>query len=193
MGSAAEDRAKAAELAEGDVIRVLLEQHARIRELFAEVKSEHGDHKEAAFEELRALLAVHETAEQMVLRPVTSESGGGEVADARTEEETEANKVLAELENLDVTSTDFDARVAAFEKSVDAHAENEEQQEFPIVLDNCSDQQRQDLGKRIKAVESMAPTHPHPSTSGKPAAQLTVGPFASIVDRVKDALSDAGK
>lgn len=192
MGSAAEDRAKAAGLLEGDVIRVLLEQHARIRDLFAEVKSESGEHKEAAFEELRALLAVHETAEQMVLRPVTSDSGGEAVADARTEEETEANKVLAELEKLDVGSTDFDTRLGAFEKSVDAHAENEEQQEFPLVLEKCSEQQRQQLGKRIKAVESIAPTHPHPSTSGKPAAQLTVGPFASIVDRVKDALSDSG-
>ena len=36
-GRAAEDRIKAAELPEGDVIRILLEQHARIRDLFSDV------------------------------------------------------------------------------------------------------------------------------------------------------------
>ena len=36
MGDAAEDRVSAAQLPEGDVIRILLEQHARIRELFAD-------------------------------------------------------------------------------------------------------------------------------------------------------------
>src|SRR3954462_5207065 len=103
MGDAAEDRRKAAELPEGDVVRVLLEQHARIRDLFAEVKSETGDHKKQAFDELRALLAVHETAEEMVLRPATKrvDDRGGKVADARNEEESEANKVLKDLESLD--------------------------------------------------------------------------------------------
>lgn len=63
MNNAAEDRAKAAELAEGDVVRTLLEQHARIRELFEDVTSAEGAHNQQAFDELRALLAVHETAE----------------------------------------------------------------------------------------------------------------------------------
>jgi hypothetical protein len=192
MGDIAEDRAKAAQLPEGDVIRLLLEQHAQVRELFSQVKTAQGDEKKAQFDRLRALLAVHETAEQMVLRPVTDEVGGGSVAQARIQEETEANEVLAELEKLDVTSMDFDTRLAAFEESVDEHAESEETQEFPLILANCSAEQRAKLGSRIKAAESIAPTHPHPSTSGKPAAQMTVGPVASIIDRVRDALSHSG-
>jgi hypothetical protein len=39
MGDANEDRAKARALPEGDVVRVLLEQHAQIRELFTQVKN----------------------------------------------------------------------------------------------------------------------------------------------------------
>lgn len=188
MGDPAEDRAKAAQLPEGDVIRLLLEQHAQVRELFSQVKTAQGEEKKAHFDRLRALLAVHETAEQMVLRPVTEEVGGGTVAQARIQEETEANEVLSELEKLDLTSVDFDTRLAAFEQSVDHHAESEENEEFPLILENCSVEQRATLGSRIKAAESVAPTHPHPSTSGKPAAQMTLGPLASIIDRVKDAL-----
>jgi len=193
MGSAAEDRAKAATLPEGDVVRVLLEQHARVRDLFSEVTSPECDHRQAVFDELRAMLAVHETAEQMVLRPVTSQIGGGEVADARTAEETEANEVLAELEKLDVGSADFETRIVAFEKTVDEHAEKEEEEEFSLVLEKCHEEQRRELGQRILTAESMAPTHPHPSTSGKPAAQFTVGPIAAVVDRVRDALGGSGR
>jgi hemerythrin superfamily protein len=192
MGDAAEDRAKAADLPEGDVIRILLEQHARIRELFNDVKSAEGDHKEHAFAELRALLAVHETAEEMVLRPVTSKAGGDAIAGARNEEEAEANEVLKKLESMDVTTADFDAQLTEFEKSVDDHAEAEEHEEFPVILRECDEKQRQSMGKQIKAAESVAPTHPHPSTAGSTTAQYAVGPFASLVDRTKDLISKAG-
>jgi hemerythrin superfamily protein len=189
MGSAAEDRAKAADLPEGDVIRILLEQHARIQDLFDEVASTRGDHKQMVFDELRALLAVHETAEELVLRPVSKPLAGDGIADARNEEEAEANKVLADLEKLDVTTSDFDTKFAAFRTSVLQHAENEEKQEFPAVLSQCDPDKRRDMGSKLKSVESLAPTHPHPSTAGSTAAQLAVGPFASLVDRTRDALN----
>jgi len=57
MGNAAQDRVRAAQLPEGDVVRILLEQHVRIRELFAEVRATSGEPKQHAFDELRALLA----------------------------------------------------------------------------------------------------------------------------------------
>jgi len=191
MGSAAEDRAKAASLPEGDVIRILLEQHARIHDLFDEVASTRGDRKQGAFDELRALLAVHETAEEIILRPVSKPLAGDGIADARNEEEAEANEVLATLEKLDISSTDFDTKFQAFRTAVDQHAENEEKEEFPAVVAQCDLEKRRDMGSKLKRVESLAPTHPHPSTAGSTAAQLMVGPFASLVDRTRDALSGA--
>ena len=189
MGNAVEDREKAARLPEGDVIRILLEQHARIRDLFEDVKESEGPHKEQAFDELRALLAVHETAEEMVLRPVSQEVAGEEVVEERNHEEQEANHVLEQLESMDVNSADFDEQLEMFEQAVDRHAEAEEHDEFPAILDSCDEERRAAMGKRLKAVEGIAPTHPHPSTAGSPAAQWTVGPFASIIDRARDALS----
>ena len=125
MGDAAEDRTKAAQLPEGDVILILLEQHARIRELFADVKSAEGERKQHAFDELRALLAVHETAEEMVLRPVSRDAAGASVT------------------------------------------------------------------KQILAAEKIAPTHRHPSAAGSVTAQYAMGPFASLVDRTRDAIKAA--
>jgi hemerythrin superfamily protein len=191
MGEAAEDRAKAAELPDGDVIRVLLEQHARIKDLFAEVKRSNGPAKKEAFDALRALLAVHETAEELVLRPVSAEAAGQEVVDARNREEADANAVLADLEDMDLDDPEFDLRLEAFQKSVDEHAEAEEADEFAPVLANCAENRRRDLGRRIKAAEALAPTHPHPEADPGSAKQKLVGPFASMVDRAKDALSKA--
>lgn len=52
-----------------DVVGILLRQHARIRALFGEVRGAEGARKQDAFNELRGLLAVHETAEEMIVRP----------------------------------------------------------------------------------------------------------------------------
>jgi predicted Zn-ribbon and HTH transcriptional regulator len=76
--------AQAIEQPHGDVITILLEQHWRIRELFTHVKRAEGRRKQQAFDELRILLAVHEAAEEMVLRPVSCQDAGAAVADART-------------------------------------------------------------------------------------------------------------
>lgn len=190
MGTATEDRAKAGQLPEGDVIRLLLEQHALIQDLFAEVEKAAGKDKQEKFDRLRTLLAVHETAEEIVLRPVSMRVAGKDVADARNHEEAEASEVLAELEKMDVTDPGFDAKLAGFKRSVLSHAEAEEHEEFPKVLAECDEKQRQAMGTHFRATEKIAPTHPHPSTAGSPLAQMTVGPFASIVDRVRDVLGD---
>lgn len=191
MGSPTEDRRRAAELPEGDVIRILLEQHARIRDLFAEVQRATGDVKQQKFDELRALLAVHETAEELVLRPVSTDIAGKAVADARNHEESEANKILAQLEKMDVTDPTFDARLAGFEQAVDKHADAEETEEFPRILERCNEDQRRGMGTLVLAAEKVAPTHPHPSAAGSHFKQLAFGPFASIIDRTKDAIAKA--
>jgi hemerythrin superfamily protein len=162
------------------MIAILLEQHQRIRDLFAHVKESAGERRQQAFDELRALLAVHETAEEMVLRPISRKDAGTEVTDARNEEEREAARDLTVLEMMDVSSAEFDRKFAAFERAVLDHASHEEQDEFPLVH-----------AREDPDAERIAPTHPHPSTAGSPAAQWAVGPFASLVDRSLDALKNA--
>ena len=192
MGDAATDRANAATLSDGDVIKILLTQHAQIRDLCQQVTTSSGAEKERAFDDLRALLAVHETAEELVLRPVTEKIALPGVADARNHEEAEANAVLKTLEGLDVASPDFDQMFASFVSSVDKHAEAEEDHEFPAVLATCSEAERHAMGTKVKAAEATAPTHPHPSVEPSSTTQKVVGPFAAIVDRARDAIAKVG-
>jgi hypothetical protein len=174
-----------------DIVAVLLDQHEEIKARFADVHAATGPEKQARFDELRALLAVHETAEEMVLRPITRQIGAEDVADARNAEEKAANETLAKLEDLGVDHADFAALFEEFEADVVHHASSEESLEFPQIVANRSAEERAKLGKALRAVEATAPTHPHPTTAGSTAAQWVVGPFASMVDRAKDALTAA--
>jgi hypothetical protein len=189
MGDAATDRAKAQSLPEGDVVRILLEQHAQIRDLFALIQAAPAAERKKPFDDLRALLAVHETGEELVLRPQADDDAWKGVAHERNEEEREANQVLADLEHLDPASEAFQEKLHQLQLAVDQHAEAEEIQEFPRALAALDVEERRKLGSRLLAVEKMAPTHPHPSAAGSVAAQALTGPFAAMVDRVRDALS----
>lgn len=189
MGDAAEDRKHAQQYPEGDVLRILYEQHARIRDLFTEVRTTTGDDRRQAFGELRALLVAHETAEEMILRPITSDAGGKDVADARNQEESDATDVLQQLDRMDPDSPEFTELLSTFEQSVDEHAEAEEHEEFPLVEQSCDEERRAAMGRMMTVVEAIAPTRPHPSTAGKPAAQYAVGPIASLLDHARDAVS----
>lgn len=191
MGDPTQDRITAALLPEGDVVGILLEQHARIKELFAAVRGASGETKVDSFNELRALLAVHETAEQLVLRPNTSERADAKVAAERTEEEVEATKALAQLEKMDIESPAFAASFAEFEKAVTEHAEAEESEEFTAIVSEYTVEERQKMGSALKALEEIAPTRPHPSVAGNALATLATMPVASIIDRARDALRRA--
>ncbi|WP_435743733.1 hemerythrin domain-containing protein [Nocardioides sp. SYSU DS0663] len=176
-----------ADLPDSDVVGILQRQHARVREMFEEVLRAGEQERQARFDELRAFLAVHETAEEMVLRPVTAETDA-DVAGARNREEAEANAMLAELEKMDASSAEFETSLRRFQETVVAHAEAEEREELPRILETCDQPKRTVMGRALLAAEAVAPTHPHPSTAGSPAAQWAVGPVASVVDRTRDAI-----
>ncbi|BBA95540.1 putative hemerythrin HHE cation binding domain protein [Actinacidiphila reveromycinica] len=189
MSSATIERTAAARLPDGDVVAVLLTQHARIRDLFASVRATRGDVRRQAFDELRALLAVHEVAEELIVRPVAKRTAGEGETEARNSEEAEATRMLKRLEHMDVDSAEFDAVVEEFERAVGEHADHEESDEFPSILRECTAEQRHTMGERLARAERMAPTHPHPAAAGKPVALALTGPFAAMTDKVRDAMT----
>ena len=179
------------DLPEGDVIAVLLEQHQRIEDLLDEVAQSEGEERQQLFDELRALLAVHETAEELVLRPVTVDVAGKDVADARNDEEREANKVLKTLEAVDASSADFLPEFQTLRQAVLEHAKAEETEEFPAILAHTDEDQRRGMGTLLRAAEKVAPTRAHPSAAGSHVRQLALGPMASVIDRTRDAIRAA--
>jgi hypothetical protein len=173
-----------------DIVNILLEQHQSVRALLDRVVSSTGDERRAVFDEVRELLARHETGEEMILRPMTRRVPGGEaVAEGRMAEENEAKEVLAALEKLDTQSGEFETTFAQFRASVLEHAAAEERDEFPLLRKGTFDEE--DLmkaGGKLENAEKMAPTHPHPSAKTT-AMNYVAGPFAAMVDRARDLFS----
>jgi hemerythrin superfamily protein len=151
MSDADHDRAEAAKLPAGDLIAIILTQHATVRDLFDQVLATSGSDRLQNFRQLTTLLKAHETAEQVVVRPVTTETAGNDVVEARNEEESEADEDIAALSKLDVDSADFEAQFAAFKKAVSDHAEAEEHDEFPTIKAARSEKDRRALGEQFLA------------------------------------------
>jgi hypothetical protein len=62
-------------------------------------------------------------------------------------------------------------------------------QEFPALASELSEDELKKMRSMIKKVEAMAPTRPHPGIETATANTLT-RPFASMLDRARDALSN---
>jgi hypothetical protein len=158
--------------------------------LLDRVLSSTGEQRREAFDEVRELLARHETGEEMILRPMTRRVPGGEtVAEGRMAEENEAKEVLAELEKLDPDSGEFASKFSEFRLSVLEHAAAEENEEFPLLHKGTfDDQDLEKAGHKLENAEKSAPTHPHPSAKTT-AMNYVAGPFAAMLDRARDRFS----
>jgi hemerythrin superfamily protein len=126
---------------------------------------------------LRRFLAVHETAEELVTHPnARTAEGGNDVVDARLEEETQSKKLLADLDGMDVGDAAFQEKFAALKSAVLAHADAEEELEFPLLHANNDENMLATMATAIRAAEAAAPTHPHPSMGSSMTTNLMAGP-----------------
>jgi hemerythrin superfamily protein len=176
-----------------DVVKFLKDQHNLIKDMFEEVFSASDSKaREKAFIDLRKLLAVHETAEEMVVHPRVRREApkGDEIVDARLKEEHKAKEMLSALEGMDVDSPKFLDELAKFRDAVIDHAEHEENEEFTKLERNLKADDRERMAKAVQAAEAIAPTRPH---AGVESAKMNfaAGPFASMLDRARDLLKQA--
>ncbi|OBG26609.1 hemerythrin domain-containing protein [Mycobacterium sp. E3198] len=176
-----------------EVVAFLKAQHNLIEDMFEEVlHASDPQAREQPFIDLRQLLAVHETAEEMVVHPrVRREADSGDsIVDARLQEEHEAKELLSQIEKLDITSQQFIDEVTKLRDAVLDHARHEEDEEFPVLERKVDDNDLKRMGSAVRAAQAIAPTRPHP---GVESAKLNfaVGPFASMLDRARDLIQQA--
>ena len=171
-----------------EVIGFLKAQHNLIEDMFDQVLyASDPQARETPFVRLRQLLAVHETAEEMVVHPrVRREVDAIDlIVDARLEEEHEAKELLSSIEKIDITSQQFIDELTKLRDAVLDHAQHEERYEFPKLQKELDADELKRLGTAVRAAEAIAPTRPH---AGVESAKLNfaVGPFASMIDRARD-------
>ena len=179
-------------MADQSVIDLLKRQHDEVRKQFATVQKASGHQREQAFEELRYLLAVHETAEEEILHPFARREfgDGARVVEARLKEEHEAKELLQQLEKTSVDDAEFQTLLDRLQRAVEEHAGKEETVEFPRVAEAATREQLKGMAAAVQAAEKIAPTHPHPGAES-PSRNYLAGPLASVVDRTRDAIRGA--
>jgi hemerythrin superfamily protein len=176
-----------------DVVNFLVAQHNLIKDMFDDVLSASSDDaRSKAFIELRQLLAVHETAEELIVHPRARGelTQGSEIVDARLREEHDAKVQLQELEAMDVGSAEFLTAIERFQVAVVEHADREESQEFSELQREVSAEDLKRMASAVRAAEAIAPTRPHPGVESA-KLNLVAGPFASMLDRARDVIQDA--
>jgi hemerythrin superfamily protein len=176
-----------------EIFPVLVDQHHRIDDLFRRALDAQGDERRRAFIALRRLIAVHETAEEVLVHPRIRwvDRDGDVQARARIEEETAIKSRLVELEDLEPDSTEFADGLTQLRAIAMTHNRAEETEEFPALARGLNDSQQKHLSRRLAVVERMAPTRPHPGLA-LGGENILAGGFAAIVDRVHDLLARPG-
>jgi len=174
-----------------EVIGFLKAQHNLIEDMFDQVLlASNPEAREKPFVQLRQLLAVHETAEEMIVHPrVRREVDAADsIVDARLEEEHDAKVLLSSIEKLDITSQEFIEELTKLRDAVLDHAQHEETYEFPKLQKELDADELKRLGAAVRAAEAIAPTRPHPGVESA-ALNFAVGPFASMLDRARDLIT----
>lgn len=176
-----------------EVVAFLKAQHNLIEDMFDEVlHASEPQAREKPFIELRQLLAVHETAEEMLVHPrVRRELNEGDaIVDALLKEEHDAKEQLSKIEQIDITSQEFIDELTKLRDAVLEHAEQEERDEFPKLQRKLDVAELKRMGTAVRVAEAIAPTRPHPGVESA-KLNLAVGPFASMLDRARDLIQQA--
>ncbi|WP_432842067.1 hemerythrin domain-containing protein [Dactylosporangium sp. CA-092794] len=150
----------------GDVVAILLDQHRRIKRLFADILDADGTRKEGLFHELVRLLAVHENAEALIVHPAAREliPNGDAVVGERLREEADAERALAALCDLGLGHAEFDRRLGRLSESVLGHAAQEEYKEFAQLRRRAGAERLRRMAAALDAAERAAP----PPSPGQP-------------------------
>jgi hemerythrin superfamily protein len=174
-----------------DVVTRVRHQHDTIRRLFDDVAKAPAADRARSFQPLVRLLAVHETAEEMVVYPALFGAGSAARAAvrARRAEEDRAKKHLADLEGLDPRSQDFMVRLATFREEVEAHAAAEEADILPRLDDHRAAHELRMMDGAFAMAQMVAPTHAHRFAPESALGNLLLGPAVALVDRVRDSVA----
>lgn len=176
-----------------DIIDVLQHDHNEVRALLARFDQTEADQRGELFREIVNELARHETAEEIIVYPTLRDVApqSDQIAQARLAEEEQAEQLMAAMEDMDPTSSEFLESFRRLRGEVEEHASNEERDVFPRLRQNCDPEQRSTLGDRFTTAKGMAPTHPHPQAPDTPPGNILLGPVAAIYDRARDAARQA--
>ena len=177
-----------------NALTLLKQDHENVKALFNQISTtDDPAQKRQLVEHVIEQLSVHAAIEEQLFYPAVRRCSE-DITDAvleGLEEHHIAKWTLAELERMGPDDERFDAKVKVLSELILHHAEEEEQELFPLVRDALSVQQLEELGDTMLEAKKGAPTRPHPRLPDTPPFNLLIGAPFAIADRVINLGKDA--
>jgi hemerythrin superfamily protein len=175
-----------------DVIDVLISDHRDVTALIGEIWTVQDpmirrDLTDTAISEL----VRHAVAEEMYVYPAMRKylADGEKSVEHDVEEHKELEQVMKQLEDVDVSSVEFDTALRRLEAVLADHVQDEESEQFPELRRQIPQEELIELAGKVEAAKKLAPTRPHPSAPNSELFHKLVGPGVGFVDRLRDKLT----
>jgi hemerythrin superfamily protein len=183
-----------------DVVDVLSADHREFDRIFTELEGLHGRsdadslrRKRELVDEVTIGLVKHSVAEETRVYPRVEKQVDKDEAEHAKEEHAEAEETMKRLERMDPEDPEFDAVVAELIREIRHHVQEEESRMFTELRASFTREELVEMAEQVEAIKKIAPTRAHPMTPNEAGVRLAVGPVASLLDHLRDAVSGRGK
>jgi hemerythrin superfamily protein len=176
----------------GDVIDILTSDHRDVTALIGNIWSVKDpmirrDLTDTAISELIR----HAVAEEMYVYPAMKKHlpDGEKAVEHDIQEHKELEQAMKQLEDVDVSSPEFDTALRRLETLLADHVQDEETEQFPELRRRIPQDELIELAGKVETAKKLAPTRPHPDAPNNELFHKLVGPGVGLVDRLRDKLS----
>jgi hypothetical protein len=115
--------------------------------------------------------------------------GGEKAVEHDVAEHKELEEAMKTLEDVDVSSVEFEASLRHLETVLADHVQDEESEQFPQLRHKVPASELEELAGKVETAKKLAPTRPHPSAPNSELFHKLVGPGVGLVDRLRDKLT----
>jgi hemerythrin-like domain-containing protein len=183
-----------------DVVDLLSADHREFESLFQQLEGLRGrmepdvvERKRRLVDEVTIGLVKHSVAEETQVYPRVEKQVDKGEAEHSKEEHAEAEETMKRLERMEASDPGFDDAVAELIREIRHHVEHEESRMFTELRATFSHDELVDMAAKVETVKKLAPTRAHPMTPNEAGVRMAVGPVASLLDHLRDAVSGRGR
>ena len=183
-----------------DVVDLLSADHREFDRLFRELEALAGHtggddlrRKRELVDEVTIGIVKHAVAEETQVYPRVEAELDREEAERSKHEHGEAEETMKRLEHMDPGDPGFDGGVATLAREIREHIAHEEGRMFAELRRAFPPERLAEMARDVERVKGIAPTRAHPLTPNEPGVRTVLGPLASLLDHLRDAVSGRGR
>ncbi len=176
----------------GDVIDILTSDHRDATALIGEIWTVRDPMiRRDLTDTMISELVRHAIAEEMYVYPAMRKHlpDGDKAVEHDVEEHKELETAMKQLEDVDVSSAEFDTALRKLETLLADHVQDEETEQFPELRSRIPREELVELAAKVETAKKLAPTRPHPGAPNNELFHKLVGPGVGLVDRLRDKLT----